>query len=54
MSDSKCKKCGGVNISGPRYDRAVDRLRYSCRTCGYGWSERTADKESVADFFKAR
>lgn len=46
MNYSSCPKCGACALnwaSGPHYDKNTNRLQYSCRTCGFQWSERTQD-----------
>ena len=41
---TRCPKCNGHNIGGPRYEREWgERLIYVCATCGYTTSTPTAD-----------
>lgn len=43
----RCVKCGGTEVSGPRYtvDPATrhEWLEYACKRCGYRWRVDTLD-----------
>jgi hypothetical protein len=38
-----CVKCSGYSVSGPTYVQDRDRLRYTCRQCGYFWHRKPDD-----------
>lgn len=42
---SECPKCGNRAISGPRYDRSLDELFYTCVTCMYQESRPPLDRQ---------
>lgn len=54
---SKCPKCGGARIIGPKYENDIhpfaakgpnERLRYTCFECGYSETSPTLDSKKRA------
>lgn len=44
-----CPKCGSVQISGPRFDKAQNMMRHWCDRCGYEQLTRPLDYNPITD-----